>query len=59
MVRTIVFIAVVVVLLGIWIGNTVRWTRRNGTLARRSPRMRGDGHLVDDENHAVRRRDQP
>jgi len=38
----------------VWIGNTVRWTRRNGTLARRSPRVFGRRDDVDEFNHARR-----
>lgn len=33
----IVFVVVIVLVGGFWIGNTIRWTRRNGQLGRKSP----------------------
>lgn len=48
---TIVFIVVAAVLIAVWIGNTIRWTKQNNTLGRKSPGlwgrrdgMRGDRH---------------
>ena len=41
---------VIVVLLAVWIGNTIWWTRRNGNLGRRSAPLvthrRGRGHRL-------------
>jgi hypothetical protein len=39
----VVFFAVVAVVAVVWIGNTVRWTRANGNLARRSEPALGSG----------------
>jgi len=35
----IVFIVLAVLIVGFWIANTVRWTKQNGTLQRKSPPM--------------------
>jgi hypothetical protein len=40
---TIVFIVVAVLIVAVWIGNTIWWTRRNNTLGRKSPRRFGRG----------------
>jgi hypothetical protein len=40
----IVFVVVVVVIGTVWIGNTVRWTRRTGQLKRKSPLDWGPGN---------------
>ncbi|WP_299960154.1 hypothetical protein [uncultured Modestobacter sp.] len=34
---TIVGLVLIVIILAVWIGNTVWWTKRNGTLKRKSP----------------------
>ncbi|MCO7219058.1 hypothetical protein [Klenkia sp. PcliD-1-E] len=39
----VVFFAVVAVVAAVWIGNTIRWTRANGNLARRSEPALGPG----------------
>lgn len=44
---TIVFVIVVVVILAVWIGNTIRYTRANNNLGRKSPKMFGRGDRRD------------
>ncbi|WP_299951436.1 hypothetical protein [uncultured Modestobacter sp.] len=40
----IVFTVLVVIIAAVWIGNTIRWTRQNNMLARKSPRLFDPGH---------------
>jgi len=55
MVWVIVAIVVIAVIAIVWIGNTVWWTKRNGNLARTSPKLVGKGGPeVDEHNRAVR-----
>ena len=49
----VVAVVAIAAVYGVWIGNTVRWTRRNGNLARRSPRMFGSEDV--DEFNRTRR----
>jgi hypothetical protein len=50
----IVAIVVIAVVAAVWIGNTVRWTKRNDNLARRSPKMFGKGGPGVDEHNRSR-----
>lgn len=47
----VVFIVIVVAIAALWIGNTVRWTKRNRNLERRSPKTFGGNEDVDEQNH--------
>ena len=49
----VVSVVAIAAVYGVWIANTVRWTRRHGNLARRSPRMFGSDD-VDELNRARR-----
>jgi uncharacterized membrane protein len=47
----VVAVVVLAVIAAVWIGNTVRWTKRNNNLARRSPKLFGrSGPQVDERN---------
>lgn len=39
---------VITALVAVWIGNTIRWTRANDNLARKSPKMIGDDGPTED-----------
>ena len=47
----IVAIVVIAVIAVVWIGNTVWWTKRHGNLARRSPKIVGEGGPGVDEHN--------
>lgn len=50
----IVAIVVIAVVAIVWIGNTVWWTKRNGNLARKSPKIVGKGGPEVDERNRTR-----
>ncbi|WP_336027231.1 hypothetical protein [Geodermatophilus sp. FMUSA9-8] len=50
----VVAVVAIAAVYGVWIGNTVRWTKRNGNLARRSPGIFGRSDEVDEFNRTRR-----
>jgi hypothetical protein len=50
----VVAVVAIAAVYGLWIGNTVRWTSRNGNLRRRSPKAFGNGADVDEFNRSRR-----
>jgi hypothetical protein len=53
-IRIAVSVVAIAAIDGVWIAGTVRWTRRHGNLARRSPRTSGSDDV--DELDRARRR---